>query len=31
MEAHLKKNAKNEGHGLTDEEVARKMREVMEG
>ena len=26
IEAHLEKNAKNEGHGLSDEEVARKMR-----
>jgi hypothetical protein len=31
MEAHLKKNAKMEGHGLSDEEVAWKMRMVMEG
>jgi hypothetical protein len=31
MEAHLKTNAKNRGHGVSDEEVARKMREVIEG
>jgi hypothetical protein len=31
MEAHLKKSAKNEGHGLSDDEVAGKMREVIEG
>jgi hypothetical protein len=31
MEAHLKKNTKNEGHGLSDKEVARKIREVIEG
>lgn len=31
MKAHLKKNAKYEGHSLSDEEVARKMRDVREG
>jgi hypothetical protein len=31
MEAHLKKNTKIGGHGLFNEEVTRKMREVMEG
>jgi hypothetical protein len=30
IEAHLKKNAKIKGYGLSDEEVARKMREVIE-
>jgi hypothetical protein len=30
MEAHLKKNAKNGGHGLSDEEIARVVRVVLE-
>ena len=30
MEAHLKTNAKNGSHSASDEEAARKMREVME-
>jgi hypothetical protein len=31
IKAHLKKNVKNEGYGLSDEEVARKIREAMKG
>jgi len=30
MEVHLGKDAKNGGHGLSDKEIARVVREVME-